>query len=172
MSFSINGSVLEGGGQILRNAVAFSALLGKPISIHNIRISRKSPGLKNQHRTGLILSSSSILENQLIFILAHSGLELAAEIASAKLTDATNGSTEITFTPGSLKASGDFEADSVTAGSTTLLLQTALPLLLFTSRYSTIPSKLTLKGGTNATQAPQIDYTENVFLPFVRVRLQ
>lgn len=57
-------------------------------------------------------------------------------------------------------------ADSVTAGSTTLLLQIALPLLLFSSQKS--PSSLTLKGGTNATQAPQLDYTENVFLPFIR----
>ncbi|KAJ3728887.1 RTC domain-containing 1 [Lentinula raphanica] len=147
MSISINGSVMEGGGQILRNSVALSSLLGKPISIHNIRNGRKPPGLKNQHRTGL---------------------ELAAEIASAHLTGAKNGSTKIAFTPGTLKIPGDFIADSVTAGSVTLLLQIALPLLLFTSQPSATSSRLTLKGGTNATQAPQIDYTENIFLPFVR----
>ncbi|KAJ4501743.1 RNA 3'-terminal phosphate cyclase domain-containing protein [Lentinula lateritia] len=147
MSISINGSILEGGGQILRNSVALAALLGKPISIHKIRNGRKPPGLKNQHRTGL---------------------DLAAEIASAELTGATNGSTKIEFTPGLLKTPGDFVADSVTAGSTTLLLQIALPLLLFTYQPSTIPSRLTLKGGTNATQAPQVDYTEHVFLPFVQ----
>ncbi|KAJ3741977.1 RNA 3'-terminal phosphate cyclase domain-containing protein [Lentinula detonsa] len=147
MNISINGSVLEGGGQILRNSVTLSALSGKAIHIHQIRNGRKPPGLKNQHRTGL---------------------QLAAEIASAKLTGATNGSTEIEFTPGALKTPGDFVADSVTAGSTTLLLQIALPLLLFASQPSKTPSRLTLKGGTNATHAPQIDYTENVFLPFVR----
>lgn len=96
----------------------------------------------------------------------RSGLELAADIASATLTSAKNGSTEIDFSPGSLKIPGNFVADSVTAGATTLLLQIAFPLLLFSS--SPLPSTLTLKGGTNAAQAPQIDYVENVFLPFVR----
>jgi RNA 3'-terminal phosphate cyclase (ATP) len=59
-----------------------------------------------------------------------------------------------------------FTADSRTAGSTALLLQVALPCLLFSS--STAPSTLALRGGTNATQAPQIDYTQRVLLPFLR----
>lgn len=48
----INGSILEGGGQILRNSVSLAALLQKPIRIENIRAGRSQPGLKNQHRTG------------------------------------------------------------------------------------------------------------------------
>ncbi|KAF5391836.1 hypothetical protein D9757_001674 [Collybiopsis confluens] len=137
---SVNGGVLEGGGQILRNSVALSGLLAQPISVHQIRSSRKPPGLKNQHRTGL---------------------ELAAEIASAKLTGAKSGSTQIEFIPGRLKVPGHFVADAVTAGSTTLLFQVALPLLLFPSSPSEHSvSRLCLKGGTNATKAPQIDYTQ------------
>ncbi|KAJ7470403.1 RNA 3'-terminal phosphate cyclase domain-containing protein [Mycena latifolia] len=138
----IDGSILEGGGQILRNSVALAALLGKPLSIHKIRNGRKPPGLKNQHRTGI---------------------ELAAEIASARVTGATNGSCELDFVPGRI-APGDYAADPVTAGAATLLLQIALPLLLFTP--SPAPSTLTLKGGTNGTSAPQIDYIQHIFLPF------
>ncbi|KAK0210414.1 RNA 3'-terminal phosphate cyclase domain-containing protein [Desarmillaria ectypa] len=144
-SILIDGSVLEGGGQILRNSISLSSLLSKPVSIHKIRNGRKPPGLKNQHRTGL---------------------ELAANIASAELRGATSGSTEIDFVPGTLRLPGHFAADSVTAGATTLLLQIALPILLFSQQSA--PSSLTLKGGTNASHAPQIDYTQHVFLPFIR----
>ncbi|KAJ8093289.1 hypothetical protein PM082_020775 [Marasmius tenuissimus] len=143
----IDGSVLEGGGQILRNTIALSGLLGKPVTIQNIRAGRQQPGLKNQHRTGL---------------------ELAAAIASAELIGASNGSSEVHFTPGtstdSTQSTTHHEADSVTAGATALLFQISLPLLLFGDRTRT----LTLKGGTNATQAPQVDYTRHVLLPMLR----
>ncbi|EDR11018.1 uncharacterized protein LACBIDRAFT_316113 [Laccaria bicolor S238N-H82] len=145
-SVLIDGSVLEGGGQILRNSVSLSALLSKPVVIHKIRDGRTPPGLKNQHRTGL---------------------ELAAELASARLTGAKNGSTDIEFVPGRVQLPGNYIADTVTAGSITLLLQITLPLLVFSSR-PVGPSTLTLLGGTNATQAPQIDYTKHVFLPFLK----
>ncbi|KAH0584137.1 hypothetical protein H2248_009699 [Termitomyces sp. 'cryptogamus'] len=146
-SLLIDGSVLEGGGQILRNSTSLSALLGKPVSIHKIRNARKPPGLRNQHRTGL---------------------ELAARISSAQLTGATTGSEAIDFVPGRIVLPGSFTADSVTAGSTTLLLQIALPLLFFSPAPGTPPSTLVLLGGTNATLAPQIDYSQHVFLPFLR----
>lgn len=160
----IDGSVLEGGGQILRNSVSLSALLSKPVSIHRIRNGRKPPGLKNQHRTGQY--SPSLYLKCVTEKLSLLGLQLAAEIAHANMTGAVNGSTEIDFKPGTISLPGHFLADSITAGSTTLLLQVALPLLLFSPQKA--PSTLTLKGGTNATQAPQIDYTQHVFLPFAR----
>ena len=55
-----------------------------------------------------------------------------------------------------------------------LLLQGALPILLLTPQHDPLDqlhaseTKLTLKGGTNAEQAPQVDYTQNVFMPFLQ----
>lgn len=165
-SVLIDGSVLEGGGQILRNSVSLSALLNKPVRINKIRNSRRPPGLKNQHRTGL-LNPTQLHEYSLFNDRKYSGLELAAQISSARLTGAHNASTEIEFIPGRINLPNDFKADSVTAGSITLLLQVALPLLLFSTSPAPV-STLTLLGGTNASLAPQIDYTENIFFPFLR----
>ncbi|OAX41583.1 RNA 3'-terminal phosphate cyclase [Rhizopogon vinicolor AM-OR11-026] len=142
----IDGSFCEGGGQLLRNAVALSALLSKPISIPNVRSNRKPPGLRKQH---------------------EAGINLAAAICAAETEGVHFGSTSITFKPGKIELPKILTADPGTAGSTTLLLQVSLPCLLFSSS-PTAPSLLTLRGGTNATQAPQIDYTQHVFLPFMK----
>ena len=53
----IDGSLKEGGGQILRNSMSLAALLKKPIKIINIRAGRSSGGLKAQHLTGIELVS-------------------------------------------------------------------------------------------------------------------
>ncbi|KAG0705329.1 RNA 3'-terminal phosphate cyclase domain-containing protein [Suillus ampliporus] len=142
----IDGSFCEGGGQLLRNAVAISALLSKPISIANVRSNRTPPGLRKQHETGI---------------------NLATAISAGETEGVHLGSTSVTFKPGKIELPRTSTADPGTAGSTTLLLQLALPCLLFSSS-STLPSLLTLRGGTNASQAPQIDYTQHVFLPFMK----
>ncbi|KAI0371778.1 RNA 3'-terminal phosphate cyclase [Pilatotrama ljubarskyi] len=143
----LDGSVLEGGGQLLRIAVALSALLTKPIAIDHIRANRTPPGLKYQHAAGL---------------------RLAAEICSARLDGCDTSSSSIVFRPSTKpQLSRSYLADPGTAGSIALMLQLSLPCLLF-SPARVPPSELVLRGGTNASQAPQIDYTQHVFLPFIR----
>ncbi|KAI0362748.1 RNA 3'-terminal phosphate cyclase [Trametes cingulata] len=143
----LDGSVLEGGGQLLRIAVALSTLLSKPIAIDNIRANRTPPGLKYQHAAGL---------------------RLAAEICSARLDGCDTGSSSIVFYPSTRpQLSKSYVADPGTAGSIALMLQLSLPCLIF-SPAPVAPSELVLRGGTNATNAPQIDYTQHVFLPFIR----
>uniref|UniRef100_A0A3P8QM50 RNA 3'-terminal phosphate cyclase n=1 Tax=Astatotilapia calliptera TaxID=8154 RepID=A0A3P8QM50_ASTCA len=137
----IDGSVMEGGGQILRVSAALSCIIGSSIKITKIRAGRSTPGLRPQHLTGL---------------------QLVSDLCSGSLQGASIGSTDISLTPGKTRA-GNYTADTQTAGSVCLLLQVALPCAL----YADAASQLCLKGGTNAEMAPQIDYTIKVFKPIV-----
>ena len=52
----IDGSQGEGGGEILRNCIAYSTILGKAISVTKIRAGRPKPGLRPQHLQGILLA--------------------------------------------------------------------------------------------------------------------
>ena len=47
----IDGSIGEGGGQILRTSLALSLVTGTPFRITGIRAGRSRPGLLRQHLT-------------------------------------------------------------------------------------------------------------------------
>ena len=132
----IDGSLLEGGGQLLRMATSYSAILGEPITVYNIRAKRKDPGLKPQHLTTL---------------------KAVAEITSAELSGAAIGSSEIIFKPESIRG-GTYSFDIGTAGSITLLLQCITTILLFADK----PSRIAIKGGTAVNWSPTMPFLEEV----------
>lgn len=134
----IDGSLGEGGGQVLRYALALSALLLKPIEIFNIRSKRENPGLRPQHLTAV---------------------RAIAELTNAEVEGAFVGSTRLVFKP-SKRLCGSFEFDIGTAGSISLVIQAVLPVLL----YSDCRSRLLIKGGTNVPLSPPVDYMTEVFL--------
>lgn len=135
----IDGSVLEGGGQILRTALSVACVLQKKVRIYNIRAGRENPGLRAQHLTVC---------------------RLLARITNAKMAGAEIGATEIIFEPGEISG-GKFSFDIGTAGSCTLLLQAALPVMLSAKN----PCELEITGGTHVRGAPTYEYFADVFLP-------
>jgi len=140
---TIDGSIGEGGGQILRTAIAMSAILQKGVRITNIRKSRPRPGLAIQH---------------------VKSIELARDMADASVKGLFTGSTEVEFIPGPIKG-GDYSINMTTAGSITLALQSVLPI----ATYAPGPVNLDIIGGTDVKWSPPIDYFENVTLPALRL---
>ncbi len=137
----IDGSEGEGGGQVVRNALALSLVTGQPFQITNIRGKREKPGLMRQHLTAV---------------------EAACQIGDAECEGAAVGSSDIAFRPGTVRP-GDYHFAVGTAGSTGLVLQTVLmPLLL-----AETPSRLVLEGGTHNMMAPPFEFIERVFLPVI-----
>lgn len=138
---TIDGSVGEGGGQILRTALALAVVTGQAFRMEKIRAGRQKPGLLRQHLTAV---------------------RAAAEIGSARVSGASLGSTSLTLEPGEV-VPGDYAFAVGTAGSATLVLQTVLPALLTASK----PSRLVLEGGTHNPFAPPFDFLQKAFLPIV-----
>lgn len=138
----IDGSRGEGGGQLLRSALALSLHTGRPFRIEGIRAGRDKPGLLRQHLTAV---------------------QAAARIGGATVNGAELHSTRLDFAPGTL-APGDHEIVIGTAGSTTLVLQALLPPLLVANGAS----RLVLSGGTHNSAAPPFEFLELTLAPLLR----
>lgn len=138
---TIDGSMGEGGGQILRTSLALALVTGRPFRIEKIRAGRKRPGLMRQHLTAV---------------------QAAATLGGAAVTGDSIGSQELVFEPGPVQP-GRYHFAVGTAGSATLVLQTVLPALLLAKG----PSQLTLEGGTHNPWAPPFDFLDKTLLPLI-----
>jgi RNA 3'-terminal phosphate cyclase (ATP) len=136
----LDGSAGEGGGQILRTALALSAITGKPFAVERIRANRIKPGLRPQHRAAVLA---------------------AGQLCRAEVVGADVGAERIEFRPGAPVQPGEHLFDIGTAGSAPLLFQTLCwPLALAKG-----PSQLTLRGGTHQQHSPTFHYLALVFAP-------
>ena len=138
----IDGSYLEGGGQIIRTAVALSTVSGKPCKIFNIRANRPSPGLQAQHKTAV---------------------NSVAKLCNAKLKGVGIGSNSIEFYPEEIYG-GSLVFDIGTAGSISLVLQS----LMIPAVHCKNPLDIKIKGGTMVRWSPTIGYLQNITLPLLR----
>jgi RNA 3'-terminal phosphate cyclase (ATP) len=141
MSIRIDGNYGEGGGQILRTALALSCVLQKEVEIYNIRKGRKVPGLQAQHLT-CVKAAQAISEAEI------EGDGLQSQI--------------LKFSPKKIKG-GNLFFDVGTAGSVCLVLQSIIiPLSL-----ADAPSELRLKGGTHVPFSPPVTYFQKVLFPIL-----
>jgi RNA 3'-terminal phosphate cyclase (ATP) len=137
----LDGSYGEGGGAVLRNSLALSAVLGVPMRIKSIRANRPQPGLQAQHLTVV---------------------RALARVCRAKVEGASLGSATLTFSPGSSPRSGEYSWDvsqarkGGSAGATTLVFQALLMPLLFAD------------GRSRLFLSPSFHYLEAVYLPILR----
>jgi RNA 3'-terminal phosphate cyclase (ATP) len=137
----VDGSLGEGGGQVLRASLALSMALGHPFRMVNIRSNRPKPGLKRQHLACV---------------------RAAQQICGAKVAGDCINSTEIFFAPGPVWPGG-YCFDIGSGGSCTLVLQTLVPPLLTASG----PARLTVTGGTHVPFAPPFEFLRDTLFPWL-----
>ncbi len=140
---SLDASHGEGGGQVLRTALALAVALGRPVTLDRIRLRRPRPGLRPQHLT-VVRALAAISE---------------AQVEGDRLD-----STGLSFAPRRLRGGDrrfDVGAVHASAGSVPLLLQALLLALV----WADAPSRLTLVGGTHVPWSPSAHYLTGVFLP-------
>lgn len=137
----IDGAHGEGGGQLLRTAVALSVITGRPLRMVNIRARRPRPGLAPQHLTAV---------------------KALAAVCEAEVTGLAPKSLELVFRPGPVRP-GAYEFDVGTAGSIALVLQALLPVAVSSGEAFTFR----ILGGTDVRGAPPMDYLRYVLLPLL-----
>jgi RNA 3'-terminal phosphate cyclase (ATP) len=138
----LDGSFGEGGGQILRTALALSLVTGEPFRIARIRAGRSRPGLLRQHLTAV---------------------RAAAAVGGAAVEGDHLGSSELAFRPSGVRP-GEHRFAIGSAGSGTLVAQTVLPALLLAPEPSTVTVE---EGGTHNPAAPPFEFLARGFLPLI-----
>jgi RNA 3'-terminal phosphate cyclase (ATP) len=129
---ALDGAAGEGGGQILRTALALSAATGQGFEITRIRANRTRPGLRPQH---------------------VAAVRAMAMVTNARVGGVFDGSPDLRFEPGPVTA-GDFRFEIGTAGSVSLVLQTVLPALAVAAG----PSRVAVTGGTHVPASPSFHF--------------
>lgn len=132
---TIDGAHGEGGGQIVRTALALSAVTGQGFEITRIRAGRPSSGLRPQHLAAV---------------------RAATMACGARVGGAFDGSPDLRFEPGPV-AAGAFHFEIETAGATTLVLQTVIAPLAAAAAASHVE----VTGGTHVPASPSFHYLAN-----------
>jgi len=148
---TLDGRMGEGGGQLVRVAVALAALTGTPIEIDNVRGNRagkvRGGGLKAQH---------------------VSCIQCLADATQAEVNGCSVGSKTVEFkanlSPDAIK-SRNIRVKAESAASILLVFQATLPFFLFAGDESGSPITLTIQGGSNVSFSLSFEYLDQVLCP-------
>lgn len=133
---------MSGSGTIVRCAVALASLLGEPLRVFNARAKREKPGLRPQHLASVMA---------------------CAEMCEARTEGVRVGSREFVFVPGKRIKGGTFSWNIGTAGSTTMLAFSILPLACFAE--GAVTARIT--GGVFQDFAPSPHHMQHVLAPLL-----
>jgi len=163
----LDGSLHEGGGQMIRISIGLCALLQKSVKLFNIRAGRTKPGLKAQHMSGLQIVHQMMGGPEYCqmkgCILNSKEVTFQFLPQLANTNDSTTNAaaaSNIIIKEQQHKKEEKFSIDIQTAGATTLISQLAIPVALFRPSKSVL---LDLKGGTDVDFAPTIEYYQAIF---------
>ena len=180
----LDGTTLEGGGQLLRVALSLSSLTQIPIHVTNIRGKRpgKVSGLKASHlaavewlanATAATTEGMEVKSRRLVF--RPSRMKAATGTKNQhglKKEDEKEGVWEDIFDDGKLIRRQTCIPMS-TPGSIALVLQAILPYLLLSNCSNTqghdkvITLRVNIQGGTNVSCSPSIEYISQVLMPML-----
>lgn len=135
----IDGSIGEGGGQILRTSIALSTATGRDVEVFNIRAKRPRPGLRPQHLWAI---------------------KSVAEICDADVEGLKEHSMRVVFRPKEI-VNRSLKIDIGTAGSIMLLLQAIIPSIANSGTHL----DLEVRGGTDVKWSPNGDYFHHLVVP-------
>ncbi len=138
----LDGSQRSGSGTIVRSAVTLAGLLGRDLRITNVRAKRARPGLQPQHLRAV---------------------EAVAQLTEGRLDGAVVGAGAFALYPSGRILGGRYVWDIGTAGSTTMLALTLLPLAAFAGG----PSHFEIRGGLFQDFAPSAFQLQHVLLPLL-----
>jgi RNA 3'-terminal phosphate cyclase (ATP) len=194
----LDGSTLEGGGQLTRVALTLSAITGLPIHVTNIRAGRGSGSIRRvkhekhgkqpQHNVQTVSAGKKAgggLKESHLAALLFLAKECQADVDGAEV-----GSTEITFRP-SRRNPPSLTKDDLLArqpevielknpGSVWLIFQAIFPYIVFrllpSQRIISVSEdaqnepafRIRLKGGTNVPKAMSSEYMQQVFCPIAQ----
>ncbi|RMZ83108.1 hypothetical protein DV738_g1279, partial [Chaetothyriales sp. CBS 135597] len=159
---SLNGATLEGGGQLVRVAVALSAITSTPVHLYNIRANRAPPKRRNNNNKNNGKNGSSASRR------IEGGLKESHLAALQWLADQTGARVEGAELGSQEAVKHHYTIALQKPGSVWLVLQAVLPYVVFGMARRKGEKRVvefTLTGGTNVDKSMSAEYVQQVLLP-------